>query len=276
MEPTDETPPETVHEYFVAQLRRLRQDRGLSQAQLARHLNYSPGLIGMVETRQRPPTADFAEACDREFATGGTLAALVPLIAREAYPSWFRSYVALEAEAVAIDEFEVQVVPGLLQTEGYARAVFSPDWPPRSHKELEQRLAARLTRQALLEREQPPLLWFILDESVLRRPVGSTADMAEQLDRLVSLTDRTHIKIQILPLTRAGRAPLDGSFVLLYLRDGEQLAYLEGPGGGTILPGHETRDRCARSFDVMRAEALSQAESATLISRVREELYGQG
>lgn len=155
----DETPPETLREYFVVQLRRFRHDRGLSQAQLAERINFSPGLISMVETLQRAPTADFTAACDAALDTGGALTNLLPMIAREAYPKWFQSFVALEGEAKTIEGFEVQLVPGLLQTEEYARAVFQPDWPPRDPTELDERLKARLERQAILDRAEPPLIW---------------------------------------------------------------------------------------------------------------------
>lgn len=275
MADADDTPPETLQEYFVVQLRRFRHDRGLSQAQLAERINFSPGLISMVETLQRAPTADFTAACDAALDTGGALANLLPMIAREAYPKWFQSFVTLEAEAKTIEGFEVQLVPGLLQTEEYARAVFQPDWPPRDPTELDERLKARLERQAILDRAEPPLIWTILDESVLQRQVGDDDVMAAQLDRLVVLAERPHIKLQVLRLSDAGRAPLDGSFVLMTLPNGERLAYVDGSGSGQILPSVEHVQRCARTIDVMRCEALSAADSIALIRHVRETRYAQ-
>lgn len=183
-------PPETLQEYFVAQLRRFRADRGLSQTQLAERINYSPGLISMVETLQRHPTADFTAACDTALDTGGALTALLPMLAREAYPSWFRSFAALESEAEGIEGFEVQMVPGLLQTEEYARAVFELAWPRPDAEDVDTMLRARMDRQLVLDRQRPPTLWMVLDESVLYRRVGSDQVMSRQLTHLLAMAQR--------------------------------------------------------------------------------------
>jgi hypothetical protein len=132
------------------------------------------------------------------------------MIAREAYPKWFQSFVTLEAEAVGIEDFEVQLVPGLLQTEEYARAVFELAWPLPDEEEISQMLRARLERQHVLDRKTPPSLWVVLDESILIRRVGTARIMAEQLAHLVVMAKRPNLILQVLPIDRAGRAPLDG------------------------------------------------------------------
>ncbi len=266
-------PPETLQEYFVLELRRLRRGSGLSQTQLAERIKYSAGLVSMVETLQRHPTPDFTKRCDDALSTGGTLSRLLPMLAREAYPTWFRSYVALEAEAVSIEEFEIQVVPGLFQTEEYARAVFSPAWPPMTSDEMDRRLKARLERQQILSRDQPPLVWMILDESVLRRLVGSAEIMADQLAYLLELAGRSNIKLQVLTYDRAFRAPLDGSVVLLELQNHERLVYVEGLGRGHVMPAPEDVEKCSRAIDAMRCEALSVTDSVAMITQLREEFY---
>jgi transcriptional regulator with XRE-family HTH domain len=162
---------DAAHRLYAAELRRWRQERGITQERLAALTHYSAALVGMVEKLQRNPTREFTSRCDDVLATGGALARLLPLLAAESYPSWFRPFVEMEAEATAIQEFEVQVIAGLLQTEDYARAVLN-SWPPKSPAEIERRLAARLDRQRILDRADPPLLSFVLDESVLRRPMG--------------------------------------------------------------------------------------------------------
>ena len=269
----DDAPPETLQEYFVVQLRRFRHDRGLSQTQLAERINFSPGLISMVETLQRNPTADFTAACDAALDTGGALSALLPMLAREAYPTWFRSFAALEAEAVGIEDFEVQLVPGLLQTEDYARAVFELAWPLPSDDEINQMLQARMERQYILDRAVPPTYWAVLDESVLIRRVGTAQTMAGQLAHMIGLAERPNVLLQILPIDRAGRAPLDGSFVVLQLERNERLAYTEGLGSGKLLPEPRDVDRAARALNVVRSEALSARESIARIAFLREKLY---
>lgn len=180
---------------------------------------------------------------------------------------------ALEAEAVSIETFEIQVVPGLFQTEAYARAVFDPAWPPMTTEQVEQRLSGRLDRQRILTRDRPPLLWTILDESVLRRAVGGREVMAEQLDHLIELAARPNIKLQVLTYGHAFRAPLDGSFVLLGLANRERLIYVEGLGRGQIMPGPEDVEKGTRALDAIRCEALSATDSVALIARLREELH---
>ena len=146
------------------------------------------------------------------------------MMAREIHPKWFRSFVTLEADAVALHEFELQAVPGLLQTEAYARANLAASWPPKSAQELEESLAARLERQQILERESPPMLWFVLDQSVLMRPVGTAAVMAEQMQRLLSAAELPYVRLLVLPLSRSGSAPMNGQFTVLELPRRERLA----------------------------------------------------
>jgi len=270
----DGAPPETLQEYFVVQLRRFRHDRGLSQAQLAERINFSPGLISMVETLQRTPTADFTAACDAALDTGGALSSLLPMIMRDRYPKWFQSFVRLEEEARSIHEFEVQLVPGLLQTAAYARAVLATAWPPApSAAEADRRLSARLARQALLDRDDPPLLSVVLDESALRRPVGGSAVMAEQLRHLAVIAARPHVHLNVLTYAQSATAPLDGSFTVVETVHGEHIAYVEATGGGQLLPDPTDVERLTKTFEGSLGEALSSSESIDYVDRLRKELY---
>src|ERR1700722_946418 len=161
-------PSASVPAYFGAELRRLRKLSGLSQEELGAKINYTGALVIMIEMALRTPSLQFAEMCDRVLETDGALARLWPLVNKTIYPSWFQGFVKLEAAATAILYFEAQNVPGLLQTEGYARAMLQACWS----EDVEQRVTARLDRQQILERPSTPLVWAILDEAVLRRPVG--------------------------------------------------------------------------------------------------------
>lgn len=267
-------PPETVREYFAAELVRLRRAAHLSQAQLAERICYSPGLVGMVETCQRMPSQDFTSRCDTTLNAGGALTRLWPMLSKEVHPTWFRSFVALEAEALAVYEFELQAIPGVLQIEEYARANLGTSWPPRTSGELEQLLALRLERQEIIDRDNPPMLWFVLDESILYRPVGTDATMASQLQHLLEVGTLPFVRLQILPMVRSGRAPVDAAFFVLSLPRGERLVYVEGPASGQIISDPAAVERCALAFDAIRAQALSAEESADLITRTMGERYG--
>lgn len=276
---TDPAPPETprsadtVRGYFIAELRRRRRSAGLSQAELGRKINYSDALVCMVETFQRPPTREFTAACDKALGCDGGLLELWPLLEQDAHPKWFRSYVALEAEATALHTFDVQAVPGLLQTEAYARANLGAVWPPKDPEMHEQAVQARLARQKILDRASPPLLWFILDESILIRSVGGAAVMAEQLRHLLALSERPFVRLLVLPLIRAGSAPMDGPFVLMELSVHERVAYVEGPATGRVIVEPAGVEHCRIAFDAIRAQSLPVEDSRDLILRTIGERY---
>ena len=263
--------PDSMRRYFAAELRRLRTERGLSQEQAAKLMTFSPSLVAEVEKLRRVPTEPFARRCDEVFDTGGHFTRMARAMPR-GYPKWFQPFVKLEAEAVALHSFEVQVVPGLLQTEDYARAVLNT-WPPRKPAEIERQVRARLQRQSILARDDMPRLWFVLDESVLRRPMGEHSLMAEQLSHLVEIADRPNVSLQVLPYSKAKQAPTDGSFVLLKLPSRERLLYIEGPGNGRLIPDDEIVESYTDALDAARCQALAVEDSVAFIDCVRSELY---
>src|SRR5882757_569232 len=153
---------------------------GMSRAELGKRASCGYSLIAKIEAGERMPSLHFAQTCDRTFPhSNGRFGRLWPLVIKHAYPSWFRPFVAMEAVAAAIRSFQVQLVPGLLQTADYARAVL--EGGRLSAQRAEELLAARLERQRVLNREDPPDLWVVLDENVLRRKVGSRKVFAGQL-----------------------------------------------------------------------------------------------
>jgi transcriptional regulator with XRE-family HTH domain len=263
---------DAAHRLYAAELRRWRQERGVTQERLAALTHYSAALVGMVEKLQRNPTREFTSRCDDVLRTGGALSRLLPLLAAESYPSWFRPFVEMEAEATAIQEFEVQVIAGLLQTEDYARAVLN-SWPPKSAEEIERRLAARLDRQRILDRADPPLLSFVLDESVLRRPMGPASMMAAQLTHLIETAARPNIQLQILTFSHARLAPTDGSFTLMELPERERYVYVDNPANARLIPESETVEYYARGFRAAQCQALPIEDSIELIDRVRRDFH---
>jgi transcriptional regulator with XRE-family HTH domain len=257
--------------FFGAELRRLREAQGLDQKQLGEIIYCTGSLICQIERAQKAPTLDFTQRADTALNAQGALLRLWELVSRSALPPWFRAYAELEAQAVSIADYEAQLVYGLLQTEAYARAVLAVD-----HTEnLEEQVAARLERQRLLTRKNPPVVWTILDEAVLHRPVGGREVMRQQLAHLLSFRQNRRVHIQILPTRVGAHAGLMGSFTILRFDDHPDLAYVPiySSGQMTIDP-EEVRDRALR-YDLLQAAALSVEESAELIARVMEEHYGE-
>ncbi|MEV0843525.1 helix-turn-helix transcriptional regulator [Actinocatenispora sera] len=258
-----------VRRAYAAELRRARNAAGLTQEQLAARICYSTGLVSMIETGRRPPSVDFTSRCDKLLGTGGTLARLLP--AQSDYPEWFRDFVTLEAEAIAIREVEVQVMPGLLQTEEYARAVLANDWPPQAPEEIERRLEARVRRQEILDRDTPPLLSVILNESVLHLPVGGLDVMRAQCEHLLAMAERPHIEIQVLPFAAAARCPMGESFTVLEFGAGPAIGYTGGLGTSQFVNDPAGVKRYARALDAMSRRALAPEQLADEITRIRGE-----
>jgi transcriptional regulator with XRE-family HTH domain len=189
---------------FGAELRHYRTNAGMSQEQLGARVYCSGDLIGKVENGQRAPTEEFTAACDAvvELATGGALGRLRELLKgylkQRAYPGWFVRWPDKEASAKTLRWFEPLVVPGLLQTEDYARAIFRTR-VGATGDEISEMVAARMERQAILECDTPPMLWVVVDEGVLRRPVGGKHVMREQLNSLMAAARRPNIVVQVIP-----------------------------------------------------------------------------
>ncbi|WP_411069632.1 helix-turn-helix domain-containing protein [Streptomyces sp. cmx-4-25] len=257
-------------DYYGAELRRLREAAGLNQSQLGDVVYCTGSLIGQIETAKKVPTRRFSEQLDAALITGGTFSRLVGLVLRCQLPTWFQPYADMEARATYISSFQPQLVVGLLQTEAYARAVLGV----RTEGDLDAKVAARMDRQRILERETPPLMWVVLTEAVLRQEVGGKQVMREQLAHLLRMQDHDWVKIQILPFQVGAHAGIMGEFNLLRFDDDPDIVYAED-----FVQGHMTADPAAfregsLRYDHLQAAALSVENSAALIARVMEEHYG--
>jgi transcriptional regulator with XRE-family HTH domain len=266
-----DTVPDSMRKYFAAELRRHRTERNLTQDQAGRLMTFSGSLVAEVEKLRRIPTEEFAHRCDEVFETDGCFTRMVESMPR-GYPKWFQPFVKLEAEAVALHTFEVQVIPGLLQTEEYARAVLNT-WPPKKLEEIEKRVKARMQRQQILTRSDMPRLWFILDESVLRRPMGDDTIMSDQLQRLIELAALPNLSLQVLPYGKAKNAPTSGSFVVLKMPNRDRFLYMEGPGDGRLIPDQDIVESYVEALEAARGEALAVEDSIAFIASMRRELY---
>ncbi|NML49393.1 helix-turn-helix domain-containing protein [Streptomyces sp. R302] len=257
-------------DYYGYELRRLREEAGMSQSQLGAILFCTGSLVGQIETARKVPTREFSERLDAALMTGGLFSRLVGLVLKSQLPSWFRPYAEMEEKATYLCTFQAQLVYGLLQTEAYARAVIGV----RFESDLDGLAAARLERQRILDRDNPPLLWVVMSEAVLRQEVGGREVMRDQLAHLLEMQERQRVNIQILPFKVGAHGGQMGSFNLLRFEDDPDLVYTED-----FVQGHMTVDSAAfmrgsLRYDHLRAAALSVEDSSALITRVMEEHYG--
>ncbi|MFC7818180.1 helix-turn-helix transcriptional regulator [Streptomyces sp. NPDC057367] len=259
-------------DYYGYELRRQREAHGLKQGQLGEIIFCTGSLIGQIETTKKVPTRDFSERVDAALGTDGLFSRLIGLVLRSQLPTWFQPYAEMEAKAAYISTYQAQLVYGLLQTEEYARAVLATGMPD----DLEGLLAARMERQRILEREQPPLTWVVLDEAVLHRPIGGREVMRRQLARLLEFAGHRWMHVQVLPNEAGAHASLAGSFNFLRFDDNPDIIYTEDIISGHMTANPETIREAALRYARLQAAALSVEDSAELIMRVMEERYGHG
>jgi transcriptional regulator with XRE-family HTH domain len=252
---------------FAAELQAARTRAGMSQDELAARISYSPSLVGMVESMRRVPRLDFAQRCDEALATTGTFARLHEHLRTAPFPSWFRPFVQHEAEAAALHWFEQTLVPGLLQTADYARALLSTR-VGASEEDVDQAVAARLERQAILERDDPPLLWVIMDEAVLRRPVGGADVIRAQVEHLAEMALRSNVVIQVIPYSVGAHEGVNGAFVIADFAVAPSIVYLETALTGLVVERPEDVASVRLTYDTLRSEAMPRAASLDLLREV--------
>jgi transcriptional regulator with XRE-family HTH domain len=258
-------------DYYGFELRRHREAAGLTQRQLGDIVNYTGSLVGQIETARKLPTQEFSERVDAALGTGGLLSRLVGLVMRSQLPAWFQQVAELESRAKGICVFQPQLVHGLLQTEAYARAVLSA----MGDHDLDNRTSARLARQRILDKEEPPVLWAIFTEAVLHQEVGGKEVMREQLRRLLSHERNPSINVQILPYETGVHAGLMGSFDIFRFARDPSIVYSEDYETGHPTANPDAVESRSLRYDHLQAAALSVKDSAALIRRVMEERYGE-
>ncbi|MFC8347718.1 helix-turn-helix domain-containing protein [Streptomyces sp. NPDC057280] len=258
-------------DYYGYELRRRREEAGLTLAQLGAIVFCTGSLIGQIETATKVPQREFSERVDAALGTDGMFSRLVGLVLRSQLPNWFQPYAEMEAKAAYISTYQCQLVHGLLQTNAYARAVLAVEHSDR----LDEMVAARMDRQRILAREQPPVLWVVLDEAVLYREIGDREVMREQLAHLLDLFGRQWMEIQVLPFSAGSHAGMMGSFNLLRFDDHPDLHYSESYDQGHMTANPSVIKERSLGYARLQAAALAPRDSAALIARVMEERYGE-
>nr|WSY55378.1 helix-turn-helix domain-containing protein [Streptomyces sp. NBC_00886] len=257
----------TLH-VFGRQLKLFRERAGMDRAKLGSLTGYSASTIASFEQARRIPPPKFIDQADEVLGAGGVLSASKEEVARAQYPAFFRDAAKLEAEAVVLHVYATQAVPGLLQTEEYARAVFAMWRPQLDGEVVEQRLTARLARQEIFSRRPAPHLSFVIEEAVLLRPLGGEAVWRGQLEHLMLIAEKRSVEIQVLPLSRQEHAGLAGPFTLMEMKDGRRIAYAEVQGDSRVHTERQRVRELERTYGTLRAQAHTPAESRALIEKL--------
>ncbi|MCG6494945.1 helix-turn-helix transcriptional regulator [Kitasatospora sp. A2-31] len=242
----------------------------MSQEKLGALTFVSGTYIGQLENATRTPQLDLSIRIDQALATGGVLERLHELLEYSRFADYFKEAAEHEARAMSICEYAGHVVPGLLQTSEYASAVCLGAQPLLSDDELAELVAARMERQRLVSDPTGPELWYILDESVLRRVVGDRQVMVAQLRHVAGLMVRRRMIVQVVSYEAGAHALLGGMLSLMTFADAPPLAYLEGQHAGQLIDDNRLVARCQRSYDLVRAAALSPEASLALIQSAAE------
>jgi transcriptional regulator with XRE-family HTH domain len=264
------------------ELRKLRESSGATIDQVAERLACSSSKISRIETGQSGVSQREVRDILTAYGVDGDQAEELVEIAREAKQrGWWQlfgqvltsAYVGLEAAADAVWSYEVLVVPGLLQTEDYARAMIQAARPDMTDEEVDQRVRVRLNRQSLLTQEDPLQLALVLDEAVLQRPVGGARVMREQLERLSAAFELPNVSLQVLPFAAGAHGGMDGTFTMLRYEDpsNHDLVFSANAAGGLFLEKDEELERYADIFTRLQASALAPRESQEMIAQLAKE-----
>ncbi|MEU5129901.1 helix-turn-helix domain-containing protein [Streptomyces mobaraensis] len=251
------------------QLKLWREAAGMDAAGLAAAVGYSRDLVYKVERGLRVPQPDFLERADEALGAGGKLAALRKDLAEARYPKKVRDIAKLEREAVELGSYNNSVIDGLLQTEAYARAVFTNRRPPFGQDEIERRVAARMARQEIVAASAQQLFFsFVLCEATLRRAIGGRMAMRQQLERLLEIGQWRNVELQVLPLRSEQNSGLEGPFRLLKLADSTMVGLYEVQLVSRVVTDAKELQVLDLRYGVVRAQALGPQESLAFVEKV--------
>ncbi|MEU7058587.1 helix-turn-helix transcriptional regulator [Streptomyces sp. NPDC046197] len=259
-------------EFFGAELKRRREDAALTQVELGARVFVSGGYIGQFEQAIRKPQLDVAQRIDVVLQTDGIFERLCrKLIDDPRYADYFAHVVELERLATRICEFAPTVVPGLLQTDAYARAVTIAANPFKTDAYVDEIVSARLERSRILDDAARPEYWVTLHENVLRIPVGGPQAMAAQLERITRLTRERTAVVTVLPYAAGAHAAMNGALKLMEFEDAPPVAYTETSFSGTLVDDPAVVKRAYRAYDLLRVATLSPEASLALVESAAED-----
>lgn len=279
--------PTVLRMLLGAQLRRLRESNGVTREAAGWEIRASESKISRMELgRVGFKERDVSDLLTLYGVTDADERAALLALAREAntpgwwhrygdvLPNWFQSYLDLEAVAAMIRTYEVQFVPGLLQTADYARAVILIDHGRAQSEEIERRVALRVSRQQLLHRPDPPQLWAVVDEAVLRRPIGGRDTMRGQIAHLLEATKLPNVRLQVIPFHAGGHAGAGGAFTLLRFpeHDLPDVVYMEQLTSALYLDKRDDVDHYAAAMERLCIDADPPSRTAETLERILADL----
>ncbi|MFJ9147087.1 Scr1 family TA system antitoxin-like transcriptional regulator [Streptomyces sp. NPDC102270] len=269
--PKDLDPSSSPRALLGAELRHAREKAGLSQEELGQRLFVSGSFVGQLEAGTRRMQPDVARQLDEVLGTDGFFQRNCAAAAKSKYLEDFAEAAEAEAQATAIRQYAPLLIPGLLQTSAYARAVNRAYDPTAPEETIDEWVDGRLERIRLLDHPTKPVLWAVLDEAAMRRETGGRAVMAEALRHIAGLARRNRVIVQVLPLSAGAHAAMDGALKLMEFEEAPPLVYFEGVGTGRLEDDPATVSQLRFTFDLLVASALSQEKSLVLIESLAQD-----
>ncbi|WP_405676631.1 helix-turn-helix domain-containing protein [Streptomyces sp. NBC_01511] len=260
----------SARQMLAKELARLREESGKSLATLGEETTYDRAYLHKLETGARVGSPEVITALSAVYGVGEQLLMLWQLARQDAFADKYKRFMRLEARATVRYQYAVGAIPGLLQTEGYAREVFEAT-RARDEHDLSEEIAARLGRQELLQRENALHYRAVLDESVLRRKARDPKEWTKQLEHLLEASQLPNVTLQVLPFDAGPHALLGTSVTVLWLPDGKAVAYTEDAHSGQLIEDPSEVEKLRLSYDLMRDLALSPRHSVAFIERLLEE-----
>ncbi|MFK0280578.1 helix-turn-helix domain-containing protein [Streptomyces sp. NPDC090499] len=257
---------------FGQTMKTLRLRAGLEREELGRRIGYSASTVTSFEQGRRIPSPRTIDKADEALGAEGLLTVWREQVERAQYPVFFQGMAKLEKEAIELLAYDTLMVKGLLQSEEYMRAVLAMRRPPLDHETIEQRVTARLARQDIFDRKPAPLLSFVMDESVLRRPLGGKDVLRGQLEHLLLIGQKRNVEIQVMPLDCEESAGVDGPFTVVTRDDGKKFAYTEAQGASTLQTDPQQTALAAARYGIIRSQALTPRESLEFVEGLLGEL----
>ncbi|MER7701917.1 helix-turn-helix transcriptional regulator [Kitasatospora sp. NPDC097605] len=255
-------------------MKMFRERAGLTQRELADIIGYSEDMLGAVERGKRTPRIEILAKVDDAVGAGGALKLIADDVMKakirisERHPAFSKAFTAEESKAIEIHDYSTMVIPGLLQTEAYIRALYDMRRPLLSPDQVDEWVAARMARKEILARWPLPVVTWVIDESVLRRPLGGWDVHREQLEHLLKVGDMRGPELQVMPLDRMNHAGMGGSFALLTPPGRPQIGYVAAQHVNRLITDPvEVRNMAAR-YSSIRAQALGLRESMALIEQI--------
>lgn len=258
---------------FGETIKAFRKRADLTQEQLCPRVGYSVQYVASVEQGRRHPSTKFVEKAEEALDAFGVIRiAAKKLARRRGLARWFRRWAELEEEAVALNTYECRSIPGLLQTEAYARAQIRDVPPVATPEEAEARVAFRMARQALLLKTPYVAFSFIIEQAVIERQTGGPAVTRELIDHLLEVGKLPNVDLQIMPTVSPEHAGPGGPFRLLETQEHDWLGYSEGQQTGQVIADLKDISILHQRYAKLRIQALNPAESAGLLMRMRGSL----